>query len=543
MKNRTSPRGQCQSTAALVCTALLVGACNSKNEGIEGSLTFGMRFTEVHTSAGFDYEHTYRRDRSEFLPIASAVAAGDYDRDGFTDLYISKGDNGGNVLYRNRGDGTFEDVSDGAGVRLAGGAWCGSTFADINGDLYLDIFIGGVAGTPPCILVNQQDGTFLDRTPGSGLDTIQSETYSAAFGDFDKDGDLDLFVTQWNTDRGAGESSQNLWENDGNGVFTDVSIESGVTAALGGYDKDEETVGPFTDYSFTPNFVDVDSDGWLDLVITGDEGKNLVLANNKIGGFVDITEQVLSSPHATGAALGDYDNDGDVDWFASGLFYDLPGAGFTGNRLYSNRGDGTFQDLTDTAGVRDGSWGWASSFADFNNDGHLDLVQVNGYGVHPNGDFNQFYRDSSRLFMNNGDGTFAEESADLRFDDFLLGRGVVCFDYDRDGDIDIFVANVFGEPALWRNDGGNTKNFLTVSLEFLPGNYRGIGSRVTITVAGKDQMRELRGGSHYVSQNPVEAHFGLDEDDVVDKVVIDWPDGTTTARLAVPANQILHISR
>ena len=541
MNNRISPPGRCQNTTALVVTALLAVACNDKNEGIEGSLKFGMRFTDVHTSAGLDYEHTYRRDRSEYLPIACGVAAGDYDRDGFTDLYISKGDNGGNVLFRNKGDGTFEDVSDGAGVRLAGGAWCGSTFADINGDLYLDIFIGGVAGTPPCILINQQDGTFADRTPGSGLDVVRSETYSAAFGDYDKDGDLDLFLTQWNTDRGPGENSQNLWENDGTGVFTDVSIASGVTEAL--EEEDEEPGGPFTDYSFTPNFVDVDSDGWLDLVITSDEGKNLVLVNNKVGGFENITESVVSSPHATGAAMGDYDNDGDVDWFASGLYYDLPGAGFTGNRLYSNQGNGTFQDLTDTAGVRDGSWGWASSFADFNNDGNLDLVQVNGYGVHPNGDFNQFFRDPSRLFMNNGNGTFAEEAADLRFDDFLLGRGVVCFDYDRDGDIDIFVANVFGEPALWRNDGGNSQNFLTVGLEFLPGNYRGIGSRITITINGEEQMRELRGGSHYVSQNPVEAHFGLGDADVVDMVEIRWPDGTTTIRTDVPANQILRISR
>jgi hypothetical protein len=171
-----------------------------------------------------------------------------------------------------------------------------------------------------------------------------------------------------------------------------------------------------------------------------------------------------------------------------------------------------------------------------NNDGFLDLVHVNGF---PPMMSSQFKQDPSRLFVSNGDATFTERSAELGFDDTGQGRGLVCFDFDRDGDLDIFVSNNGQPPRLWRNDGGNQRNYLTVKLKGSAANPECIGARVEVTANGKTQVRELRCGSNYVSQNPVEAHFGLGSADLVDKVRITWPDGADSTLSGIWANRRL----
>ena len=533
---------QAIATAILtLALPLMSGACTSKKSGsiVPPNLTPTIQFTEIHAAAGLDFVHGFRSQRSTIQPVTGGVAAADYDKDKDIDLYVLTGDVSGNLLYRNKGDGTFEEVGEKAGVRIAGGAWCGATFVDMNGDSFLDLFVGSVADAQPCVLLNQQDGTFVDATLGSGFENVNADNFSAAFGDYDKDGDLDLFITQWRAVYDKSKPSQHLWANDGKAAFTDVSLTSGITAALASQAQ------TFVDLSFTPNFVDVNNDGWPDLVITADQGKNTVLINDRLGGFTNATNSVLVSEHASGAAIGDYDNDGDLDWFTSGVYTTNKGvsAPLTGNRLYNNQGDGTFQDHTDLAGVRIGGWGWASSFADFDNDGDLDIIQVNGYGTSPTSNWGEFFRDPARLFMSNGDGTFTEKSAELKLDDLWLGRGIAVADFDRDGDLDIFIANSLGEPSLWRNDGGNRKNYLTVRLQYRAGNYRGIGARIKITAGGKSQIRELRGGSHYVSQNPVEAHFGLGDQTTVDLVEVTWPDGNKTTETGVATNRLLQITR
>jgi enediyne biosynthesis protein E4 len=528
---------------AAVVAAMLLGACAKKSSGNLVPISARGKFTEVSRAAGIDFIHGFHKERGAVQKVTGGVACADYDRDGFQDIYVISGDNAGNVLYRNKGDGTFEDVSDAAKVALRGGAWCGATFADMNSDGHLDLFLAGVVDTPPCILINQRDGTFKDATPDSGIDDIATDSFSVAFGDYDRDGDLDLFLTQWKVVRGAREKTQHLWQNNGRAIFTDVSAATGISAAFGGGRNS------FTDFSFTSNFVDTNSDGFLDLLITGDMGSNLSLRNVDLGGgrrgFNNITTSVLTSEHAAGAAIGDYDNDGDLDWFASGIFFAAGSVAgpLSGNRLYRNAGDGTFEDTTDIAGVRDGGWGWAASFADLDNDSNLDIVQVNGFGTSTKSVFNEFFRDPARLFLSNGDGTFTDQAPKLGFDEFGLGRGVVCFDFDRDGDLDIFVANSLGRPRLWRNDLKRLGNYLSVALTFLPGNPRGIGARIKITADGKSQIREIRCGSHYVSQNPAEAHFGLGDAAAIDTLEITWPDGTKTTRSAVQPNQLLRIQR
>lgn len=207
----------------------------------------------------------------------------------------------------------------------------------------------------------------------------------------------------------------------------------------------------------------------------------------------------------------------------------------TGNRLYRNKGDGKFEDVTSSAGVREGFWGWGSCMADFNNDGNLDIFHVNGWWRSP------FTNDPSRLFISNGDGTFDEKSIEYNLIDESSGRGVVCFDFDRDGDIDLFISPYNSNVKLFRNDGGNKNNFINIKLKGVTPNTQAIGSRIYIEASGTTQMRELNSGNNYVSQNPVEQHFGLGNESIIDEVRVEWLDGKTTILNNINSNQFLEI--
>lgn len=512
---RTMPSIKCLLT--LAATALVMGACTSKSENrvspnLPGAL---LKFVEIHDQAGLNVVHTYHFQRSAHQPMIGGIACADYNGDGYLDLYILAGDIG-NYLYRNDAGKGFTEMSKSAGVRAAGGAWSGCTFVDINGDGLLDLFLCGIAGTPVCLLLNNGDETFSDATPGSGLQHFPNDTFCVAFGDYDGDGDLDLFLTQYLSAYTVGDSSLHLWRNDGNAKFTDVSVASGVTKAMTGGVSG-------IDLSFTPNFVDIDSDGDLDLMITGDLNTNQVLRNDK-GSFTVATPDVAPNDHATGAAIGDYDNDGDLDWFVSGISH----PGFDGNALFKNDGNGLFEKTSAATGIGSGGWGWGASFGDLDNDGYLDLLQVNGYGTSPVSSFHEFYEDPVRLFMNLKNGRFEERAARHLLIDNKLGRGLVMFDFDRDGDLDVVIQNILGTPSLWRNDGGNRQVHLSVALRYKGKNPFGIGSRVRVTIAGNTQIREIRAGCNYVSQNPAEAHFGFGTEPSVDLLEVIWPDGSIT---------------
>jgi hypothetical protein len=481
-------------------------------------------FADVTSQAGASYTHGYTNPQPlGKQAFAGGVAAGDYDNDGWVDLYIVRGDIGPNVLLRNRQDGTFEDVAAAAGVGLTGTKGCGPFFADLNGDGWLDLFIGGIEGTFPRLFFNRADGTFEDVTAFSGVG-VRLDTYSAAASDYDRDGDLDLFMAHWGA---PGMFCGRLWRNNGAGVFSCVDVQAGVAAAI-------------LDFSFTPNFADINGDRWPDILLASDYEQTQVFLNDRDGTFSDVTSPVFTDENGMGATVGDYDNDGDLDWFVSSIWQEGGGGGgwgSTGNRLYRNTGGGGFEDATDEAGVRVGYWGWGASFADFDNDGWLDLYHVNGWT-----DTDEpFTQDSSRLFISNRDGTFAERSVELGASYLGQGRGVTCFDYDRDGDLDIFVASA-GEPTLLlRNDGGNTLNYLAVKLRGENPNAEAVGARVYATIGGTRQMRELAAGSNFESQNPVEAHFGLGAATSVDTLRIEWPDSAVTVLTNVAANQLLTI--
>ena len=365
-----------------------------------------------------------------------------------------------------------------------------------------------------------------------------------AFGDYDQDADLDLFISHWTftpNELPAG-STRHLWRNNGDGTFSDVSDAALITGAIIEQDND---------YTFSPTFTDIDNDGDLDLLVVADNTATQVLINDgDLGGglttFTYATDRdVITDDAGMGSSVADFDNDGDLDWFVTSISLgddtnarptksDNAGFNLTGNRFYRNEGNGVFSDQTDAAGVRKGYWGWGSCAADFNNDGLLDIFHVNGMDD-PN--TTAYLRDPSRLFINNGDGSFTEYSEPLGLVDRKSGRGVSCFDGDQDGDIDILVANNNDSASLFRNDGGNQLNYVNVRLSNVAPNTRAIGARIYVSTDGVTQLREIQNGNNYVSQNPAEQHFGLKNATVIDNIRVVWPDGSATERNNIDAYQ------
>ena len=481
------------------------------------------------------------------------MAGGDYDGDGWIDFFILRGDIGANQLYRNLGGNVFEEVAEAAGVAYTKSPGrnyrhSGPAFADVDGDGDLDLFVGGIEFDPSFLFLNDGDGTFVDATAGSGIDTVISRyTLSAAFGDYDLDGDLDLFLTHWGTPRevGARVNTEHLWRNDtvdGEVLFTDVSLAAGISPSIISADPIESFGGAGFDYTFSPTFARIDDDRFPDLMITGDFRTSRFYLNEGDGTFRNATDPlVIVDRNGMGAAVADYDADGDLDWFVTSI-WSRPVEGEEqifklGNRLYNNVG-GEFVDVTEAADVHDGGWGWAACFADFDNDTDLDIYHTNGW-IEPFAP-DHFDTDTSRLFVAAGDGTFSEAAEDAGIADQERGYAAVCADFDNDGDVDIFQAHRGDENAatLWRNDTTGNR-YLRVRLVGLAPNTEAAGARIRATVGETELMREIVIGSNYTSQNPTVQVLGLGNAANVDRLVVEWPDGRTTTRTQVAAGQTL----
>ena len=514
-------------------------------------------FTDVTSASGISFTVGWlqRLENPEVeIIVPSGAAAGDYDNDGDVDLFIVRGDIGPNLLYRNNGNLVFGDVAAEAGVALTKSAFenfrHGSPgFADLDGDDDLDLLLPGLDSDPTIVFANNGDGTFTDVSAGSGLDRMRSEySMSPAFGDYDLDGDLDLMLAHWGTPLdlvGGPGDTEHLWRNDSdsNGIrFTSVSESTGIAPSIV-VNVDPLVTQRTSDNTFTPMFAHINDDAFPDILVVADFNSTQVFINNGDGTFSNVTDyDVIIDGNGMGSAVGDFDGDGDLDWFVSSIRAvgdDVPThLSRVGNRLYRND-DGTFVDVTVEAGVTEGGWGWGSCFLDLDNDGDLDIYHTNGWQEWD--EFGGFTADKSRAFVSNGDGTFTENAEELGLDDTEQGRGIVCADFDNDGDTDILLLHMHANNAatLWMNQA--TNNWLSVRLRGAAPNTQAVGARVVATIAGEDHLREVILGSNFASHNPTDQLFGLGAMTQVDRLTVEWPDGERTVMQTLAANRELVI--
>lgn len=468
--------------------------------------------------------------------MTGGVAAGDFDGDGLTDLVFTRM-NEADLLYRNLGNGTFEPRTTAAGfgdATLTNGVASG----DIDNDGDLDLYMTTTGGTRNYLYLNNGSGVFTDA--GESRVAALSNSVSrfgqgVSFGDYDNDGYLDLMTSDWGNQ--VGDSQARLLRNLGGaqaGQFEDVTGAAGL-------DVYRDNPANRT-YRFSPRWVDLDRDGHLDMAIASDFQTSQLFWNNGDGTFTDGTlpAAVGTDANGMGSTFGDYDGDGDLDWFITNITNapEFPGPFGGFNRLYRNDGDRTFTDVTQAAGVRDARWGWGTAFFDYDNDGDVDLAATNGY----NGGG---WSDDQTFLWRNDNGVFAHVSDAAGVTDQLQGRGLAHLDYDNDGDLDFLVVNNQAAPILYRNDGG-TNHYLRIDLEGTQSNRDGIGAWITVTPDASDpatsMVWEIDGGSSFLSQSEHTAHFGLgDSTDSVDVVEVRWSNGLVQHVFDVAVDQTLDL--
>ncbi len=527
-----------------------------------------IRLVDVAAEAGVTLENVSGSPAREYIvdSVGNGAAFFDYDNDGRLDVLIVNGSTlerlqtGGDpiaALYRNVGEGRFEDVTAAAGLRQKG--WgMGVCVADFDGDGFRDLYVTALG--PNFLLRNQGDGTFTDVTGAAGVGDRRWGT-GCAFGDYDRDGDLDLYVANYVQFDAAkipktGESQRCkylgvdvfcgprdlpgqadvLFRNEGDGRFSDVTGPAGV--------REPDY------YGFGTLFSDLDGDGWLDIYVVNDSTPNLMFLNNRDGTF---QESALSSgtglsedaraQAGMGVDAGDPDNDGLADLFVTNFSRDY-------NTLYHNTGQRTFFDSSSSAGLATPSrayLAWGTGFVDLDNDGWLDLFIANGH-VYPEVDgfrSGTSYRQPNQVFHNLGNGKFQDVSATTGLDLTRLksSRGAAFGDYDDDGDVDVLVVNSGESPDLLRNDSSSSHHWIKLQLVGGDKNRDAIGALVQLEAGGHRQTREVRSGGSYMSHNDFRLHFGLGRADRVDRIHIRWPDGSEQVSTDLPVDRLQIIRR
>ncbi|MFL6275911.1 MAG: CRTAC1 family protein [Blastocatellia bacterium] len=525
-----------------------------------------VKFVDVTEAAGIRFRHVSAPEKKYIVEsMSGGVALFDFDNDGWLDVYLTNSltvetatdpKSSRSALYRNNGNGTFTDVTDKAGLAYPGWAM-GVVAADYDGDGWTDLYITCLG--PNHLYRNKGDGTFEEVTKKAGVDDPRWSA-GAAFGDYDNDGNLDLFVANYVDFRlnglpefgkgkfcqyrglpvqcgprglpGAGDS---LFHNNGDGTFTDVSKKAGVD-------------DPDGRYGMTPLWSDLDGDGWLDLYLTNDSGPNFLYKNNHDGTFAEIgllsgsaVGEDGNEQGSMGLAIGDYDHDGLPDIFVTNFADEY-------NTLYRQEKGGFFKDVSFASKLAQLSIplvGWATDFVDYDNDGWIDLLVVNGH-VYPQVDSINgaaTYAQRVLLFHNEHDGTFAEVAATSG--DALMARhvsrGAAFGDIDNDGDIDVVINNLDGTPVVLRNEGGNANNWITIKPVGTRRNRDALGARIKVVAEDLTQTIEARSGGSYISQSDSRIHFGLGKKARIDLIEIRWPDGKVETIKEAPINQFVVI--
>ncbi len=540
------------ATATNAVTFVVIRATRLAAPQFASSVQASISFTDVTESIGVKFR---QQSALPFLnaglyALGSGIAVNDYDNDGYLDFYITNGLGFPNGLYHNNGDGTFTDVSAEAGVGETRRESTGFAFGDIDNDGFPDLYVGNYGRNT--LYHNNGDGTFTDITRRAGVGD-ERNARAVSFVDYNNDGFLDFYVTNFDwqfsvnflrTDN-PGQGNV-LYRNNGDGTFTDVTERAGVG---------------HTGLAFAATWMDYDNDGDQDLFVANDVGRFILFRNNGDGTFTDVSVQAGFNVTGSwmGIATGDYNNDGNIDVYVvnvgpgTDLFVGMGAPiGTVFNALYRNNGDGTFTDVAKEAGVADAGFGFGCSFADFDNDGDLDLYVVSNYyfeGPGATGDLSMFgvldkgLGDANTFFfLNNGDGTFTEATAAVGIHDPSDARGLAIGDYNNDGFLDIFIGHERSRPIIYKNNAGNGNHWLKVKVVGTRSNRSGIGAKVRVVSNGRAQIRDVNGGSSYLSQNSFETHFGLGQDKVVDSVEVVFPSGKVVVRKTVAVNQLLTIT-
>ncbi len=526
------------------------------------------QLVDITKSTGIHFSHLSSPEAKYVVEsMSGGVALIDYNRDGWPDIYFTNapsvemalaGKKARSALYRNNHDGTFTDVSDRAGVATP--CWAmGASVGDYNNDGWPDLLVtcfGGVV-----LYRNNGNGTFTDVTKQAGLGNDKLWAMGAAFGDYDNDGWADLFVDHYvdlNLNdlptfgsrptckyhaidvqcgpRGLKGSPDNLYHNNGNGTFTDVSMQAGVDDAQGLY-------------GLTAVWHDFNADGRLDLFVDNDGEPTYLYRNDSNGHFTDIAynagvavDQDGNAQANMGTALGDYNHTGRFS-IAITHFNEQYTA------LFRNDGNMSFTDISYASGIAQSTTsyvGWGDEFFDFDNDGWDDFFMVNGH-VYPQVDtigMDSKFREPKLLFQNLRNGKFKNISKQVgpAIQELQVSRGVAMGDLFNNGNLDLVIENLEGAPMILAPQGGPANHWISLQLEGTKSNRLALNARVIATAGDLVQTKEVLSGGSYLSQNDLKIHFGLGSHDHADKLEILWPNGTKQAFSNVTADRFYQVT-
>jgi hypothetical protein len=534
--------------------------------GRPSEVPFTCRFVDVGTQSGLSRETVYGGiERKDYIveTIGCGCAFFDYDNDGWLDIFLLSGTRLTNVppgtsnrLFRNNRDGTFTDVTEKAGLLKTGWA-CGVCVGDYNNDGFDDLFVTYCGNN--VLYRNNGDGSFTDVTQAAGLaQSANRWGTGCTFIDYNRDGNLDLFVANYlgfDIDRapkpgqkatcifsgipvncgprGFAEGKHSLYRNNGNGTFTDVSSASGIGTSGRGY-------------ALTAVAADFDDDGWPDIYVACDSSPSLLFLNNRDGTFREdaAIRGVAYSDDGQeeagmGVAVGDYDLDGRLDILKTNFADDTL-------NLYHNIGNGHFEDANREAGlaVENRFVTWGTGIADFDNDGLPDFFVVAGH-VYPEIErrFPSYpFKNPRLIFRSLGNGKFEELIGQdgEGISELHASRGCAFGDFDNDGDVDILIINLNEPPSLLRNDVSRSNSWLKVKLIGTASNRSAIGSRILVKAGTLTQTQEVLSQSSFLSCNDSRLHFGLGKARVA-QIRVRWPSGKWQDLSEVSVNQLVTV--
>ncbi|WP_298475694.1 VCBS repeat-containing protein [uncultured Maribacter sp.] len=558
----------------------------SRKSANETGILFSNNITETDSLNYFNYPYMY---------MGGGVSAGDINNDGLVDLFFTANMKA-NVLYLNKGGFKFEDITKSANIE-GDNRWCtGSTMVDINNDGFLDIYVSVSGKKGNCnnlLYINNGDSTFTEKGKAFGIDH-SGHTTQGVFFDYDNDGDLDLYLANYpptpfkspvllyssKANSPNIKESDVLYKNNGNGTFTDVTVESGIL-----------NFG----LSLSATVADLNNDGWKDIYVSNDfDSADYLYLNNQDGTFTEIAKEAVNhtSQYGMGVDIADYNNDALLDiaqvdmtpednrrskenmasmnpegfnkMVNAGLHYQYMQNSLQLNRGVNSKGNPVFSEVSKLAGISTTDWSWSILFADLDNDGWKDVAVSNGTRRDINNrdyflklksrnhfggvklsaeEINKIPSEkiSNYIYKNNKDYTFTNTTLDWGWKEKTFSNGATYVDLDNDGDLDYVINNIDQEASIYQNNNIDNNNYLKVVLNGAKDNLNGIGAKVFVATNNNQQMSELTLTRGFQSSVAPELHFGLGKEKLISKVKVVWPNGYISEIKDVAINQTISL--